>query len=112
MGYRYIGPKLEFKPVPEYLTKIVGKDPSNIVDDPTIPGSLQWCSTELIFLGVDAITLGGFAKPATVTSVDISKIGQSRPGDVHRFKRVTVEEALSALEDVESKITEDRVFVR
>ncbi|WP_309493578.1 biotin-dependent carboxyltransferase family protein [Candidatus Hecatella orcuttiae] len=112
VGYRYVGPKLDFKPVPEYLQKVVGKDPSNIVDDPTIPGSLQWCSTQLICLVVDAITLGGFAKPATVVGIDISKLGQSFAGDVHRFVPVSVDEALKATEEVEEKISEDYVVVR
>lgn len=112
MGYRYIGPQLSFKPVPDYLKKIVGEDPSNIIDDPTIPGSLQWCSTELICLGVDAITLGGFAKPATVISVDVSKVGQSIAGDIHRFRAVSVDEALKAIDEVERKISEDNIITR
>ena len=35
MGCRYIGPKLDFLPRPDYLIAQAGSDPSNIVDDGT-----------------------------------------------------------------------------
>ncbi|MBA7704182.1 hypothetical protein ES703_112983 [subsurface metagenome] len=63
MGCRFIGPKLDFKPRPDYLVDQAGSDPSNIVDD-TIPmGGIQVPGgLEPIVLGVEGPSLGGQAQ--------------------------------------------------
>ena len=54
MGCRYIGPKLEFLPRPDYLIEQAGSDPSNIVDDGTPLGGIQVPSgLEPIVMGAD-----------------------------------------------------------
>jgi urea carboxylase len=37
--------------------------------------------------------MGGFINPYTVPSAAFWKLGQSRPGDIYRFKAVSVDEA-------------------
>jgi biotin-dependent carboxylase-like uncharacterized protein len=110
MGCRFIGPKLEFKPRPDYLIAQAGSDPSNIVDD-TIPvGGIQVPSgLEPIVLHVDGPSLGGYAKIATVISADLGKIGQMRPGEIADFRAVSTDEAVAALHEVEDSIAESSI---
>jgi biotin-dependent carboxylase-like uncharacterized protein len=104
MGCRYIGPKLEFLPRPDYLIEQAGSDPSNIVDDGTPLGGIQVPSgLEPIVMGADVPSFGGYAKIATVISADIGVVGQGKPGDTVRFRAVEVVEAEEiglAIEDV------------
>ena len=94
MGCRYIGPKLEFLPRPDYLVEQAGSDPSNIVDDGTPLGGIQVPSgLEPIVMGADVPSFGGYAKIATVISSDIGIVGQGMPGDVVHFRAVEVAEA-------------------
>jgi biotin-dependent carboxylase-like uncharacterized protein len=110
MGCRFIGPKLEFKPRPDYLTAQAGSDPSNIVDD-TIPvGGIQVPSgLEPIVLHVDGPSLGGYAKIATVISADLGKVGQMRPGEIANFRAVSTDEAVAALRAVEDSIADSSI---
>jgi antagonist of KipI len=110
MGCRFIGPKLAFKPRPDYLIAQAGSDPSNIVDD-TIPvGGIQVPSgLEPIVLHVDGPSLGGYAKIATVISADLGKVGQMRPGEIANFRAVTTDEAVAALRAVEGSIAESSI---
>jgi biotin-dependent carboxylase-like uncharacterized protein len=112
MGCRFIGPKLEFRPRPEYLTAQAGADPSNIVDD-TIPvGGIQVPGgLEPIVLHVDGPSLGGYAKIATVISTDLGKIGQMIPGDIANFHAISTEEAVAALRVLENTIAESSIVV-
>jgi biotin-dependent carboxylase-like uncharacterized protein len=94
MGCRYIGPKLEFLPRPDYLIEQAGSDPSNIVDDGTPLGGIQVPSgLEPIVMGADVPSFGGYAKIATVISSDIGIVGQGKPGDIVHFRAVDVAEA-------------------
>ena len=109
-GFRYIGPQLGFKPGkrPEYLIQDAGADPSNIVIDPGAPvGTIQVPSgVEPIVLGVDAPSIGGYARIGVVITPDMSRIGQTRPGELTRFLAVTHEEAVRALKAQEAVIDE------
>ena len=94
MGCRYIGPRLEFLPRPDYLVEQAGSDPSNIVDDGTPLGGIQVPSgLEPIVMGADVPSFGGYAKIATVISADIGIVGQGKPGDIVRFRAVEADEA-------------------
>jgi biotin-dependent carboxylase-like uncharacterized protein len=97
MGCRFSGPQLSFRPRPEYLVDQAGADPSNIVDDAIPVGGIQVPSgVELIAMGVDGPSLGGYAKIATVISADIGRLAQIRPGEWTRFRAVDVTEANAA----------------
>ena len=110
MGCRYIGPKLEFLPRPDYLIEQAGSDPSNIVDDGTPLGGIQVPSgLEPIVMGADVPSFGGYAKIATVISSDIGVVGQGKPGDFVRFRAVSVAEAEEIGLAKEALLTESTV---
>jgi len=86
MGYRLEGPPIEHK---------AGAD---IVSDGVPPGAVQVPGDGLpIILLADRQTTGGYVKIATVSTIDLSKLAQAKPGDRVRFLRVTEEEAYQLL---------------
>ncbi len=86
MGYRLKGPA---------ITHARGHD---IVSDGIPLGGVQVPGEgQPIVLLVDRQTTGGYTKIATVIGVDIGAIGQTRPGQRIRFRRVTLEDAHAAL---------------
>lgn len=54
-----------------------------------------------IILFVEHQTTGGYPKPANVISADFCRLGQLRPRDEVHFERVTMEQALTALQEQE-----------
>ena len=111
MGVRFIGPKLDFKPRPEYVVKVAGTDPSNIVSD-TIPvGGIQVPGgVEPIVCSVEGPGLGGYAKIATVISTDLSLVAQVKPRDIVTFRAVTDEEAVEIMRRREELISEASIL--
>ena len=82
MGYRLDGPAIE---------TIAGSD---IISDGIAFGAVQVPSHgRPIIMLADRQTTGGYAKIATVASVDIPKLVQSTPGTAISFKRISVGEA-------------------
>jgi allophanate hydrolase subunit 2 len=93
MGYRLEGPPVEHK---------AGAD---IVSDGIPPGAVQVPGDGLpIILLADRQTTGGYVKIATVSTVDLPKLAQARPGDRVRFLQVTEEEAYRLLREYEKSI--------
>lgn len=83
MGYRLQGPAVEM---------CEGMPPS-IVSEPSMPGSIQIpADAQPIILFVEQ-TVGGYAKIATVVSVDLSCVAQATPGDTIRFESIDLERA-------------------
>lgn len=69
----------------------------DIVSEAVVPGAVQVPGAgQPIVLGVDAQTIGGYAKIATVIRADLPRLAHLRPGDVLRFTRVSRAEALAA----------------
>jgi biotin-dependent carboxylase-like uncharacterized protein len=95
VGYRYRGTELHFmdrEPPPG-----AGSDPSNVVDFGYPIGSIQIPGgIEPICLLADAVTGGGYATVATVISVDLDVLGQSKSNDPTRFTEISLDEALAA----------------
>jgi biotin-dependent carboxylase-like uncharacterized protein len=82
MGYRLDGAIVRHKGATE------------IVTDALIPGAVQVPgSGEPIVLMADAQTTGGYPKIATVTTPDVSRLGQAGPGDKILFRKVSLTEA-------------------
>lgn len=82
MGIRLEGPAIE---------SVKGTD---IVSDGIVFGSIQVPPAgKPIVLMADHQTTGGYAKIATVLSMDLPKLAQARPGDTVRFKAISVEDA-------------------
>ena len=98
----------------EYLIHDAGVDPSNIVIDPGAPvGTIQVPSgVEPIVMGVDSPTIGGYARIGVVISPDMSRVGQTRPGEVTRFVRVDQNEALDALREQEALLLNPGIISR
>ena len=108
-GMRFIGPELGFRPGrPSYLNEEAGADPSNIVIDPGAPvGTIQVPSgVEPIVLGVDAPSVGGYARIGIVISTDMSIIGQIQPLQHAFFVQISHDDAVTALKRQEALISQ------
>jgi urea carboxylase len=73
-----------------------GLHPSNIHDNAYAIGAVDFTGDMPVILGPDGPSLGGFVCPATVVKAELWKLGQLRPNNRLRFKRLTEEEALAA----------------
>lgn len=72
-------------------------DGFNIVSDGIMNGSIQVPGNgRPLVLLADRQTTGGYPKIATVIEPDLPRLGQRRPGDIVRFRKVTAEEAEAA----------------
>jgi biotin-dependent carboxylase-like uncharacterized protein len=92
-GFRLEGPQWTFtekayKKAPEH-----GAEPSNIIDQGYPLGAINLAGQTPIILVNDGPSMGGFINPYTVPSAAFWKLGQSKPGDVYRFKSISVDEA-------------------
>jgi len=89
-GVRLIGPK------PDWARQDGGEaglHPSNIHDNAYAIGTVDFTGDMPIILGPDGPSLGGFVCPATIVQAELWKIGQLRPGDRVRFRRLTHNDA-------------------
>jgi biotin-dependent carboxylase-like uncharacterized protein len=87
MGYRLEGPALIREPGAA----------ASIVSEAVVPGSIQVPADGQPIILLTEQTLGGYAKIATVISVDLFKVAQARPGDIFHFLPVTLAQAHEAL---------------
>jgi biotin-dependent carboxylase-like uncharacterized protein len=109
VGYRYTGPQLEcVKRTPPFGA---GSDPTNVVDSGYPVGSIHTTGpgVEPILLPNDAVSGGGFATIGTVITVDLDRVGQSKTGDITRFKQVGIEEGYRTWEEREALLTESSI---
>ncbi len=89
-GVRLIGPK------PKWARTDGGEaglHPSNLHDNAYAIGAVNFTGDMPVILGQDGPSLGGFVCPVTVVQGELWKVGQLRPGDKLRFKRLTPLEA-------------------
>ncbi|HEX8979267.1 MAG TPA: urea carboxylase [Parasulfuritortus sp.] len=89
-GVRLIGPK------PKWARTDGGEaglHPSNIHDNAYAIGAVDFTGDMPVILGPDGPSLGGFVCPATIVQAELWKMGQLKPGDTVRFKRLTREQA-------------------
>jgi urea carboxylase len=99
-GIRLIGPK------PGWARADGGEaglHPSNIHDNAYAIGTIDFTGDMPVILGPDGPSLGGFVCPVTIAQAELWKMGQLRPGDTVRFKRLTPADAarLLARQDAE-----------
>jgi urea carboxylase len=93
LGIRLQGPK------PTFARKDGGdggSHPSNVHDHVYAIGAINYTGDMPVVLTVDGPSLGGFVCPVTVISSEMWKMGQVRPGDSIRFKKMTLEDAAFA----------------
>lgn len=82
MGYRLKGPTIEHSGEPE------------IISDGVAVGAIQVPGSGMPIVAMrDAQTTGGYPKIANVTSVDVDRMAQLKPGDKVRFEQVELEKA-------------------
>lgn len=87
MGQRLEGPILTHRP----------DKGADIVSEAVTPGAVQVPgSGQPIVLGVDAQTIGGYAKIATVIGADLPRLAHLRPGSKLHFEAVSRDQALAA----------------
>jgi urea carboxylase len=92
-GVRLIGPK------PAWARSDGGEaglHPSNIHDNAYAIGAVDFTGDMPVILGPDGPSLGGFVCAATLVKSELWKLGQLRPNNRIRFKRLTPDEALAA----------------
>ena len=93
MGLRLDGPPLQHR---------AGAD---IVSDGLVPGAIQVPGNGApIVLMVDAHTVGGYAKIATVIRADLPRLAHARPGTVLRFATVRRDEALALRDALDARL--------
>jgi urea carboxylase len=93
LGIRLIGPK------PEWARTDGGEaglHPSNIHDCEYAIGSINFTGDMPVILTRDGPSLGGFVCPVTIARAELWKVGQVKPGDKIRFRRIGFETALAA----------------
>jgi biotin-dependent carboxylase-like uncharacterized protein len=92
-GYRLNGPLIEHT---------AGAD---IISDGIPLGAIQVpADGRPIVLLADRLTTGGYPKIATVITVDIQKLAQTKPGDKMRFRLATLRDAHRYLEEYERNL--------
>jgi urea carboxylase len=89
-GIRLIGPK------PAWARSDGGEaglHPSNIHDNAYAIGAVDFTGDMPILLGPDGPSLGGFVCPATIVQAELWKMGQLKPGDTIRFRKLSLAQA-------------------
>jgi urea carboxylase len=102
-GVRLIGPK------PHWARRDGGEaglHPSNIHDNAYAIGSVDFTGDMPVLLGPDGPSLGGFVCPATIVQAELWKLGQLKPGDTVRFKRLNLEQANTMQRDQDGAIAD------
>ncbi len=92
-GFRLEGPDWTFTDKATNKGPEHGAEPSNILDQGYPLGGINLGGQTPIILVHDAPSMGGFICPYTVPTGEFWKLGQSKPGDLYRFRAVSVDEA-------------------
>ena len=97
-GVRLVGPK------PVWARKDGGEaglHPSNIHDNAYAVGTIDFTGDMPVILGPDGPSLGGFVCPATVVEAELWKVGQLKPGDLVRFRAISLGQAAEMERDLD-----------
>lgn len=108
-GFRLTGPEWTFAERAYDKGAEHGEHPSNILDHGYPVGTVNLCGQTPIILVNDAPSTGGFINPYTVPSAAFWKLAQSKPGDIYRFKPITVDEAHDMRRSINRLLTEDSI---
>jgi antagonist of KipI len=78
-----------------------------LVSEPVAPGTVQVTRDgQLIILGVDGQTIGGYPKIAQVITADLDKLAQLRPGEPIHFVESNQEEAEALFDKKQAELHE------
>ncbi|MGH8596775.1 MAG: biotin-dependent carboxyltransferase family protein, partial [Gammaproteobacteria bacterium] len=106
-GFRLDGPDWTFaaratNKLPEH-----GSDPANIVDHCYPVGAINLAGQTPIILVNDGPSGGGFINPYTVPQCAFWKLGQSKPGEIYRFRLISVAAAQQRAREITALCTAD-----
>jgi antagonist of KipI len=101
MGYRLAGPLIPLKQ----------GVPKTIISEPSVPGAVQVPPDGQPIIKLVELTVGGYAKIATVITPDLDLVAQARPGDSVRFRSVNLEEAHQAYFAYQEKLSHVRTVL-
>ncbi|WRT67558.1 uncharacterized protein IL334_004530 [Kwoniella shivajii] len=101
---------------PEFTTEEDGGEggshPANVIDEPYSYGGLNWNGDDPVVLPVDAPMAGGLATTTTIVRADFWRLGQCRPGDSIKFKRISWDSATTLRRRTEDYISQVQAFVK
>jgi len=92
LGVRLVGPR------PSWARSDGGEaglHPSNIHDCEYAIGSINFTGDSPVILTRDGPSLGGFVCPVTIAKAELWKVGQVKPGDRIRFRRLDYAQAVA-----------------
>ncbi|KAK4689029.1 urea carboxylase, partial [Tremellales sp. Uapishka_1] len=107
-GYRLKGPRLNWA---REDGGEGGSHPANVIDEPYSYGGLNWNGDDPVILPIDAPMCGGLVTTTTIVRADFWRLGQCRPGDSIRFKRISWESARILRMRTEAYLTEAQQFI-
>jgi len=81
-----------------------GLHPSNIHDTEYAIGSINFTGDMPVILTRDGPSLGGFVCPVTIAKAELWKVGQVKPGDRIRFRRLGFDAALALEQAMDAAI--------
>ncbi|PRB84331.1 urea carboxylase [Pseudomonas sp. MYb185] len=81
-----------------------GLHPSNIHDTEYAIGSINFTGDMPVILTRDGPSLGGFVCPVTIAKAELWKVGQVKPGDRIRFRRLGFDAALAMEQAMDAAI--------
>jgi biotin-dependent carboxylase-like uncharacterized protein len=108
-GFRLDGPQWSFAEKAYNKAPEHGQEPSNIIDQGYPLGAINLAGQTPIILVNDGPSMGGFINPYTVPSAAFWKLAQSKPGDVYRFKAITVDDAQALRRQLNTICTDDSI---
>ena len=108
-GFRLEGPEWTFTDKAHNKTPEHGAEPSNIIDQGYPLGAINLAGQTPIILVNDGPSMGGFINPYTVPLCAFWKLGQSKPGDLYRFRSVDVDEAQAISAEIRDLCTESSI---
>jgi allophanate hydrolase subunit 2 len=92
-GFRLDGPEWTFAEKATNKPPEHGSLPSNIIDHGYPLGAINLAGQTPIILVNDGPSMGGFINPYTVPSAAFWKLGQSKPGEIYKFRQISVADA-------------------
>ena len=105
-GFRLEGPQWTFTEKAHKKAPENGAEPSNIIDQGYPLGAINLAGQTPIILVNDGPSMGGFINPYTVPSAGFWKLGQAKPGEIIRFKALSVDEAQALRRQIDALCTE------
>ena len=102
MGVRLEGPGIERRPDVE----------ESIISEGLISGAIQVPGDGKPIIILTELVTGGYTKIATIISTDLPRVAQLKPGDLVKFKHISIEEAHHLLEEQEERLKELKKIIQ